>query len=36
MRPLITDTQDKAIIDSELNILAKYIELYWDEPKLEI
>jgi hypothetical protein len=25
MRPLITDTEDKIIIDSELEVLAKYI-----------
>jgi hypothetical protein len=36
MMPLITNTKDKTIIDSELEILAKYIELYWDESKLEI
>jgi hypothetical protein len=36
MMPLITDTTDRTIIDSELEVLAKYIQLYWDEPKLKI
>jgi hypothetical protein len=36
MRPLITDTKDKTIIGLELEVLAKYIQLYWDEPELEI
>jgi hypothetical protein len=36
MMPLITDTKYKTIIDSELEVLAKYIQLYWDEPELQI
>jgi hypothetical protein len=36
MMPLITDTKYRTIIDSELEVLAKYIQLYWDEPELQI